>query len=180
MRRTKLLAGVAMLLIAAPVSAETLREALVKAYNPTQTVAAQRANVRAIDENVPIARSYGLPSANLNGNFAENVIDGAADPLISLTTPKRQITGQANLSVPLYSGGSVRNSVRAAETRVDAGRLNLRGTEGNLFTAAVGAYMDVIRDEAIVGLNQQNVHVLDVNLQASKDRFQVGDLTRTD
>ncbi|MGX9079781.1 TolC family protein, partial [Klebsiella pneumoniae] len=77
-------------------------------------------------------------------------------------------------------GGQVRNSVNAAKTRVDAGRDSLRRTESDLFTAVVGAYMDVIRDEAIVSLNQQNVKVLEVNLQASKDRFQVGDLTRTD
>ena len=82
--------------------------------------------------------------------------------------------------MPVYQGGAVHNSVRAAETRVLAGRDTLRGTEADLFTATVGAYMDVIRDEAIVGLNRQNVKVLDVNLQATKDRFQVGDLTRTD
>src|SRR3546814_14149428 len=68
----------------------------------------------------------------------------------------------------------------AAKTRVEAGRADLRGTEADLFAAVVAAYMDVIRDEAIVSLNQQNVHVLDVNLQATNDRFQVGDLTRTD
>ena len=59
-------------------------------------------------------------------------------------------------------------------------RATLRGTESDLFTAAVAAYLDVIRDEAIVGLNQQNVRILEVNLQATRDRFQVGDLTRTD
>jgi outer membrane protein len=84
------------------------------------------------------------------------------------------------LSLPVYQGGAVRNSIAAARTRVEAGRFTLRGTEADLFTNVVAAFMDVIRDEAIVGLNQQNVHVLDVNLQASRDRFQVGDLTRTD
>jgi outer membrane protein len=84
------------------------------------------------------------------------------------------------VSVPIYTGGLVRNSVAAARTRVEGGRATLRGTESDLFSSVVGAYMDVIRDEAIVGLNTQNVRVLDVNLQASRDRFQVGDLTRTD
>jgi len=165
-----------MLTVTAPATAETLREALVKAYNTNPTLAAQRANVRATDENVPIARSQGLPGVNLNGGYTENLVRAAN----SFVAPSRQVTGQAQLSVPIFSGGAVKNSVRAAETRVEAGRLSLRGTESDLFTNVVGAYMDVIRDEAIVSLNEQNVKVLDVNLQASKDRFQVGDLTRTD
>ena len=85
-----------------------------------------------------------------------------------------------DLSYPLFNGGSVKNSVRAAETRVDAGRATLRAVEGDVFTQAVSAYMDVIRDRAIVELNQNNVKVLDTNLEATRDRFQIGDLTRTD
>ncbi|GAA0327122.1 TolC family outer membrane protein [Sphingomonas oligophenolica] len=176
MLRTYLLVGVAVVSVAAPVSAETLREALVKAYHTNPTLAAQRANVRANDEEVPIARSAGLPGVNLTSSYTENVVKSAN----SFVSPDRQATGSTTLSIPIFSGGAVRNSVRAAETRVDAGDLTLRGTESDLFTNVVGAYMDVIRDEAIVSLNEQNVHVLDVNLQASKDRFQVGDLTRTD
>lgn len=177
MRRTHLLAGVAVLLTTTtPVAAETLRDALVKAYNTNPTLAAERANVRAIDENVPIARSQGLPGVSLTSNYTENVLNSAP----SFNSPHRQLTGSTTMSVPVFNGGAVKNAVRAAETRVDAGQLGLRGTEANLFTNVVGAYMDVIRDEAIVSLNQQNVKVLDVNLQASRDRFQVGDLTRTD
>ena len=182
MRPLPFLTGTALLaLIATPflgekASAETLREALVKAYNTNPTLAAQRANVRAIDENVPIARSQGLPAVNLQSNYTENVVKSSN----SFVSPDRQGTAGVTLSVPIFSGGAVRNGVRAAETRVEGGQLNLRGTEADLFTNVVGAYMDVIRDEAIVGLNTQNVKVLDVNLRASRDRFQVGDLTRTD
>ena len=85
-----------------------------------------------------------------------------------------------NLTVPLFQGGLVRNSVNAAERRVLAAREGLRGTESDLFTDVVSVYMDVIRDKSIVQLNQQNVRVLEVNLQATQDRFEVGDLTRTD
>jgi outer membrane protein len=178
MRRIHLLAGVAVVLAAAPVSAETLRDALAKAYKTNPTLTAERANVRAIDENVPIARASGLPSVDLNGGYNEAVLQGPGAN--SLTSPQRQLSGQTNLTIPLLTFGAVHGAVRAAQTRVDAGDLTLRGTESSLFAAVVGAYMDVIRDEAIASLNAQNVHVLDVNLQASKDRFQVGDLTRTD
>ena len=175
-RRFVLLAGSAAMLACGPAGADTLREALVKAYTTNPTLSGERANLRATDETVPIARAAGLPQVNTTANYNENVLR----PSGSFAAPPRQLTSQALLTVPIFSGGAVRNSVRAAETRVEAGRANLRGTESDLFAAVVGAYMDVIRDEAIVGLNQQNVHVLDINLQATRDRFQVGDLTRTD
>src|SRR6185295_12285242 len=90
------------------------------------------------------------------------------------------VSGGVDLSYPLFNGGSVRNSVNAAKTRVEAGRATLRAVEGDVFTQAVTAYMDVIRDRAIVELNQNNVKVLDTNLEATRDRFEIGDLTRTD
>lgn len=159
----------------------TLREALVRAYRSNPTLAAERANLRANDENVPIARSAGLPQVTSSATYAENFHDssnGASQN--SFGNPARQATAGVDLSVPIYSGGAVRNSVRAAETRVRAGRADLRSVEAQTFTEVVAAYMDVIRDESIVALNQQNVRVLDVNLQASRDRFELGDLTRTD
>ena len=164
------------LLPAAPACADTLREALAKAYQSNPTLTGARAAQRALDENVPIARASGIPSVNASGGYSENVFNGGN----SFVSPARVLTAGPNLVVPLYQGGAVRNSVRAAETRVGAGQASLRGTESDLFTNVVAAYEDVIRDEAIVSLNQQNVHVLEVNLRASRDRFQVGDLTRTD
>ncbi len=160
---------------AAPASAETLREALLKAYATNPTLTTERATLRANDENVPIARSAGLPGVNSTGGYNENITDGGSNG-----GPQRQATAGLDLSLPVYNGGSVRNSVRAAETRVEAGRAGLRSVEADLFTNVVAVYNDVIRDESIVLLNQQNVRVLEVNLQATRDRFEVGDLTRTD
>ena len=84
------------------------------------------------------------------------------------------------LSVPIFSGGAVKNSLAAARIRVEAGQAGLRGTEAGVFSQVVAAYMDVIRDEATVGLNRNNVQVLEVNLKATSDRFEIGDVTRTD
>ena len=162
-------------LIATPAFADTLREALLKAYQSNPTLTGERASLRANDENVPIARSSGLPTVNGTSSYNESIYNSNGG-----NGPPRQAQVGASLNVPIYSGGSVRNSVRAAETRVDAGRANLRGVESGLFTDVVSVYNDVIRDESIVRLNQQNVHVLEVNLQATRDRFEVGDLTRTD
>ncbi|MBO9623054.1 MAG: TolC family outer membrane protein [Sphingomonas sp.] len=160
----------------APAPDTTLRDALVQAYNTNPDLQAERANQRANDENVPIARSRGLPGADATGSVSSSLYNTDANTI----SPSRQGQLGINLSQPVYSGGAVRNSVRAAETRVEAGQANLRGAESDVFTQAVTAYVDVIRDEAIVRLNQQNVHVLEVNLQATRDRYEVGDLTRTD
>ena len=156
--------------------AETLREALWKAYTTNPTMTGARAGQRAVDESVPLARANGLPDLSLSGAYNETVHNSLA----TIGTPDRYASGRASLRIPLYLGGAVRNAVQGAKARVEAGQADLRGTEADLFSAVVGAYMDVIRDQAIVDLNRTQVKVLSVNLEATKDRFQVGDLTRTD
>lgn len=168
-----LMAGIT---VAAPAHADTLREALIDAYNSNPTLQAARADQRAIDENVVIERAAGLPAANASGTYTEFLYDSSDSPL----NAKRQYSGTVDLGVPIYSGGAVRNAVRAAKTRVNAGQADLRGTESAIFSQVVAAYMDVIRNEAIVGLSANQVDVLDVNLQATSDRFEIGVLTRTD
>jgi outer membrane protein len=156
--------------------AETLREALVAAYTTSPTLEAARAQLRATDETVTIQQANGLPTLNTSATFTEFVKQSSS----SFISPERSLSGNLDLTVPLYNGGSVRNNVAAAETRVLAGRASLRGSESTLFNQVVAAYMDVIQNEAIVGLTTNNVQVLTVNLQATSDRFEIGDLTRTD
>ena len=165
-------------LLAGTASADTLREALVAAYQTNPTLTAQRESLKATDATVAIARAAGRPQVSatvgLNRDLTRRgILDtgGSKGPTLSVG---------ADLSVPLYNGGAVRNSVRAAETRVEAGRATLRAVEGDVFTQATAAYMDVIRDRAIVELNENNVRVLTTNLEATRDRFEIGDLTRTD
>ncbi|ABQ67462.1 TolC family outer membrane protein [Rhizorhabdus wittichii] len=159
-----------------PAAADTLREALGLAYQSNPTLTGARAGLRATDEDVGIARAQGLPDVSATGSYNEFVKRSAN----AFTQPKRSLGGSATVSVPIYQGGFVRNSIRAAKARVEQGRAGLQATESDIFTQTVAAYMDVIRDTAIVDLNAGNVKVLETNLQASQDRFQVGDLTRTD
>ena len=177
-RHLPLIAPVAIVaaMLAAPASAETLRDALAKAYHDNPTITGARAQQRANDENVPIAKAAGRPGVSATGSMTDNLVRSGN----SFTTPARIAQLGVSLNVPVYSGGAVRNSIRAAETRVEAGQASLRGTEAATFTNVVSAYNNVLRDEAIVGLNAQNVKVLETNLTAARDRFQVGDLTRTD
>ena len=165
-------------LLAGTAAADTLRDALVSSYNTNPTLNAQREGLKATDAGVAIARAAGRPqisgTVGLNRDLTRSgVLDSSASRGPNLSTT-------VDLSVPLFNGGSVRNSINAAKARVDAGRGTLRGVEGDVFTQAVAAYMDVIRDRAIVELNQNNVRVLQTNLEATRDRFEIGDVTRTD
>lgn len=175
-KRNLLLSAVAIATLSTPAHADTLRDAFVAAYKTNPTLSGAQAGQRAIDENVAIAKADGRPSSGASFNFQENFLRNAN----SFTAPLRQTSAGGEISVPVYSGGRVRNAVRAAKTRVVAGQYNLRGTEASLFSNVVAAYMDVMRDEAVVKLNRANVGVLAVNLEATSDRFEIGDLTRTD
>jgi outer membrane protein len=164
-------------LMAGTASADTLREALVSAYQTNPTLTGQRETLKATDATVAIAKAAGRPQVSgtvgINRDLSRSGIleTGGHGPTLS---------AGVDVSYPLFNGGSVRNSVKAAQTRVEAGRATLGAVEGDVFTQAVSAYMDVIRDRSIVELNQNNVKVLETNLEATRDRFQIGDLTRTD
>lgn len=164
------------LLLTQPLAAETLRGALVKAYQTNPTLTGARAGQRATDESVPLQKAAGRPFASAGADYTENVVL----PNNAFNAADRTFGADVTLSVPIYSGGAVRNGIKAAEYRVESGRAFLRGTEASVFSQTVAAYMDVIRDSAVVSLTMANVGVLGVNLQATRDRFEVGDLTRTD
>ena len=173
------LAGSASLLavaLAAPAGADNLREALVEAYNTNPTLEAARANQRATDEGVTIQRAQGLPSANITATHIEFIQQSAN----AFNAPERNLGITAQVLVPVYSGGANRNGVQAARNRVEAGQADLRNTESAIFSQVVAAYMDVLRTEALAALATNNVAVLRTNLEATSDRFQIGDLTITD
>ncbi len=175
------LAGTASLLAlaalaATPAAADTLRDALVGAYSNNPTLEAARATQRATDEGVAIQRAQGLPSVNITATETEFVRQSAN----AFTAPERNLNVGAQLLVPVYSGGAVRNGIAAAKQRVEAGQADLRNTESTVFAQVVAAYMDVLRTEALVGLAANQVDVLRTNLEAASDRFEIGDLTITD
>ncbi|MFP5328560.1 MAG: TolC family outer membrane protein [Alphaproteobacteria bacterium] len=172
-----LIAAMATALAAGTASADTLREALASTYRTNPTLMAQRESLKATDAGVAIARAQGRPQLSATAGINRDLTRSG---ILAIGSKGTDLTVGADLSYPLFSGGSVRNSINAAKTRVEAGRALLDAVEGDVFTEAVAAYMDVIRDRAIVELNQNNVRVLDTNLQATRDRFEIGDLTRTD
>ena len=173
--KQQVVSALALALLAQPVLAESLEGALVKAYRNNPTLTGARATQRAVDEQVAVELSAGRPQVSADTALQNRVIRN--QPLL---TPSRVVTVNGQVSVPVYTGGTVRNSVKAARARAQSGQDNLRGTEASVYSEVVAAYMDVIRDTAIVSFNKQNVSALRANLRASTLRFKVGDLTRTD
>jgi len=171
-------AAVAVLLATTPLAgaaAETLQDALASAYATNPQLTGQRAIQRQLDEGVAIAEAAGRPSIEGTVAFNQNF-----KGIGNLNDEGRSLNANADLSLPIFTGGRVRNSVRAANERVSAGRQDLRTVENQVFVDVVSAYMDVLRDQSVVELNQNQVRVLEEQLRASRDRFEVGDLTRTD
>ena len=122
-------------LAAAPARADDLREALAAAYTNNPTLEGARANQRAVDENVPIQRAQGLPSLNVVANHVEFIRQSAN----AFAPPERNLGVGADLLVPVYSGGAVRNGIAAAKERIEAGQADLRNTESTLFAQVVAA-----------------------------------------
>nr|WP_246104756.1 TolC family outer membrane protein [Sphingomonas xanthus] len=171
-------ASLLILLASGTASADTLRDALNSTYQANPTLTAQRESLKATDAGVAIARAAGRPQVSATAGLTRDLTRSGRFDTGGTKGPF--LTGGVDLSYPLFQGGSVRNNIEATKTRVEAGRATLRAVEGDVFTEAVAAYMDVIRDRAIVELNENQTRVLDTNLQATRDRFEIGDVTRTD
>ena len=178
--------------LASPASAETLAEAIALAYDSNPTLQAQRATQRALDENWVQARSGYRPQASAQGRLGYSeqrrpggvLIDTNNNGLVDTRVRNRVETNSAsatlNLSQPLYTGGRVAATVSAAEADILTGRENLRRTETNVLQAVIQAYVDVRRDQEALRIRQENVGVLRRQLDESKARFDVGEITRTD
>ncbi len=160
------------------VHAETLRGALAKAYNFSPTLKAQRAALRGEDEKVPLARSGFRPT--ITSSYTGTYTDQKTRPASSTDGSNWSDSFRINFSQPVFRGFRTINAIREADALVYAGREDLRQTEQTVLLDAVTAYMNVVRDQAIVRHRERNVENLARQLQASKDRLAVGEATRTD
>jgi outer membrane protein len=166
-----------------PASAESLYDAMAAAYNSNPALAAERARLRATDEGVAQAKAGWRPTITATGTVGtvETDTDSAVPiPQFGGKQTVDPITGAVNVTQPLFRGGQTIYGTRRAKESVMAGRENLRNAEQNTLLDAVTAYMDVKRDEAVVELRKKNVAVLRRQLEAAQDRFNVGEITRTD
>ena len=158
-------------------NAQSIFEALSSAYETNPTLQAQRAYLRSIDENVAIAKSGYRPSLALTGSYTDASVDSNVEP-------KNQDNDKtilaATISQPLFSGFSTVNSVKSADSTVRAQQNNLYNVEQTVFLDASTAYLDVLQNTAIVDLQKNNEKLLKKRLDETVERFNVGEVTRTD
>ena len=166
----------------APVLADTIEAALVRAYQTNPQLNAQRATVRATDENVPQALSGYRPkvavTASAGYQYSDMLSNFGAPVDFAGATPPTSIGATATQTV--YNGNQTANRTRAAESQVSGAREGLRVLEQSILLAAATIYMDYLRDAAIVEVQRSNVRVLEQTLKQTRDRFNVGEVTRTD
>jgi len=177
-------------LATAPVRAESILGALARAYDGNPDLNQQRAAVRVRDEDSPRALGGVRPKASISASA------GPQFSTIKIPAGRQQLTnGRAfsydkytgyprgatlNLSQTLFDGGKTENTVRQAESGVFAARATMRLTEQAILQNGATAYMNVLRDTAVLSLRKNNITVLEEQLRQTRDRFDVGDVTRTD
>jgi outer membrane protein len=171
-----------------PVLADTIDAALVRAYQNNPQLNAQRASVRFTDENVPQALSGYRPKVAITASAGYQYTDvnttAGGTPTQIVRTEVHGANAPrsvgATISQTLFNGQQTANRTRAAESQVSSAREGLRVLEQTVLLAAATIYMDYLRDSAIVEVQKSNVRVLEQTLKQTRDRFNVGEVTRTD
>ncbi len=188
--RNALLAGAALVLpmvFTQSASADSLLEAMSMAYQGNPNLLGARSQLRATDEALPQALSGWRPTLTVTGtatnNRTENEIfsgGGVGQVVTGGVTKRFQKNANAQFTQPIFRGFRTWAGTSQAKNQVFAQRARLQATEGSVLLQVATAYFDVLRDQAVVELNMNNVQVLTRQLDATNDRFRVGELTRTD
>lgn len=172
---------------AAPAGAQTLEQALALAYQSNPDIAAQRASLRGTNEQVAQALGGWRPTVTAEASYQrqwrqDNFLEpspqtGNVDSRVVATNPA---SIGITLNQSLYDGGQTAASVEQAELTIQAARAALDVVEQTVLLQTVGGYMGVVLNQALLELNLNNEEVLSRQLQATRDRFEVGEITRTD
>lgn len=170
-----------------PALADTIEAALVRAYQNNPQLNAQRAQVRFTDENVPQALSGYRPKVAITASAGYQYTDTLTNigdlnqsrpgPIHGTNAPR---SVGATVTQNIFNGQVTANKTRAAESQVSGAREGLRVLEQTVLLSAATIYMDYLRDSAIVEVQRSNVRVLEQTLKQTQDRFNVGEVTRTD
>jgi outer membrane protein len=164
-----------------PMAAQTEQEDSFKAmleatYQNNPRIQAARQQLQATDENMAIAASGFRPSFAAGFDTGQSRAKSGDNPSNSGYTENQEIRGEQ----PLFRGGSVWSNFKASQDRSRAGQAQLMAVEQSVLLDAITAYMDVLSSQAILELSRNNRDVLEKQLKASQDRFEVGEVTRTD
>jgi TolC family type I secretion outer membrane protein len=192
-RRILNLASIATIVVgltAVSTQAQTLTDALAEAYNTNPQLLAQRALLRSTDEQVPQALSFWRPQVTFAGQIGMATASleaqpGAAARAAGISRSATHAITRPDLlqfqaTQPVYRGGRTVAQTRQAINTVESTRAQTLAVETSVFQAVAMAYLDVVRDQALVEVDRNNVDVLRKQLEATQDRFRVGEVTRTD
>ena len=200
-------AGILLAVALRPAAAETLTQALAYAYETNPQLLAQRALLRATDEQVPQALSNWRPTVTFTGNIGAEAVGQSAQGLPPFakgfpgtgfftlgtnesthraitsnnqTTTLRPNLAEIQVAQPVYRGGRTEAQTAQAIDTVQSTRAQTLAVETTVFQSVTQAYLDVVRDQTLVEVNRNNEQVLRKQLEATQDRFRVGEVTRTD
>ncbi len=165
--------------MAGPVQAQTLTDALSSAYTTNPSLKAARAELRAVNEGVPQALSNWRPEVTVSGSAGKLRFEQSSSTFSGqqTTTPRR---ADLEVTQPVYRGGQTIAETASAESAVQSQRASLKSVEQSVLLNSVSAYIDVWRDQAVLDLSVNNERVIARQLEATQDRFTVGEVTRTD
>ena len=174
-------AATATLVVAtAGAGADTIEDALTRAYLNNPRLLAQRARVRSTDEQVPQALANWRPSVEVTSSVGAEVVDSNTSTGTDRVQSRRPKDVGVSITQPLFRGGRTLAATSEAEHNIRAERARLLDTEQQVLLDAATAYLNVFRDEAVLKLNVNQEQVLRRQLEATQDRFEVGEITRTD
>ena len=159
-------------------NADDIFNVLAKTYSSNPTLQSQRAYLRSIDENIAIAKSGYRPNLSLQGAYRDG--ENKVKKGVGQGGDYNNLSGAAVVSQPVFSGFSTVNSVKAADRAIKAAQNNLSNVEQNILLEASTAYLDVLQNRAIVELQKNNEELLQKKLEETVERFNVGEVTRTD
>ena len=169
-----------MPLTAAQAPAETLTDALISAYRNSHLIDQNEAVLRAADEDVAVAVSALRPVVSYVVSMGQSWTRTDNALGVSVETNALDTSVQLSAELVLLDFGRTRFQIDIAEESVKATRQALVGVEQNVLLAAVQAYVDVKLTQEIVALRESNVRLITKELRAAQDRFEVGEITKTD
>ena len=174
------LAVTASLGLGLPTAAQDLDQALAQAYNTNPELLAARASLRQTDEQAPQARGGWRPNVSISSSGGVTNVDAESNGVTTTDDHSFPLTATLSVSQPLYTFGRVDAEVDEADANIQAARASLFTSEADVLLDAVTAYVNVIRDTSTLELQINNLQRLAKQLEATRDRFRVGEVTRTD
>ena len=166
-------------LCGAPASADTLRDALFAMEQTNPQLENQRQQMKISEEQLTQAKGARLPNVEVNSQYGPQTIQ--TNRSLVLDQGGRQIASTSlQATQPLYAGGRINAGIRGARAGIGESRAQLDAIRQDLYLNVITAYLDVRRDRETIRIRQSSVALLTEQFQAAKDRFEVGEITRTD